>query len=70
MDFANAVTLRKIQSREEDGPGDTFPSVNPAHSELPGSRGSTRLPYLLVSIPSLPSALLIHLLRDLRNSHV
>lgn len=37
MDFANAVTLRKIRGREEEGSGSTFPSVNPAGSDSPGS---------------------------------
>lgn len=37
MDFANAVTLRKIRGREEEGSGSTFPSVNPARSDSPGS---------------------------------
>lgn len=36
-DFVNAVKLRKIQGREKDGPGDTFPSMNSACPESPGS---------------------------------
>lgn len=37
MNFVNAIKLRKIQNREKDGPGVTFPSMNPTCSRPPGS---------------------------------